>query len=77
GTYVMQWPARGAAPPARARTAAVPVPDVRGLSLREAARALHAAGFRVALGTTEQHGTAPAAGTLLRQGATVRLGGAP
>ncbi|HET7459393.1 MAG TPA: penicillin-binding transpeptidase domain-containing protein [Gemmatimonadaceae bacterium] len=49
-----------------------PVPDVRGLPLRTAARALHDAGFHVLLSGTGD-GTAPAAGTMLRAGSTVRL----
>jgi cell division protein FtsI (penicillin-binding protein 3) len=50
-----------------------PVPDVRGLPLRSAVRALHKAGFRVALGTTIGVPTIPAAGTLLAPGSLVKL----
>ena len=39
------------------RRAPRPVPDVRGLSLREAVRALHAAGFRVRLARRHRGGT--------------------
>jgi cell division protein FtsI (penicillin-binding protein 3) len=52
-----------------------PVPDVRGLPLRDAVRSLHNAGFRVQLG----HGgasspvTTPAAGELAQTGTLVRL----
>jgi beta-lactam-binding protein with PASTA domain len=52
-----------------------PVPDVRGLALRDAVRSLHNAGFRVQLG----HGgassavTTPAAGELAQTGTLVRL----
>jgi cell division protein FtsI (penicillin-binding protein 3) len=63
------------APPA-ARPAAMPVraiPDVRGLPLRAAVRTLHQAGFNVQLGIGPTGATAPAAGTLLRPGAVVRL----
>ncbi|HWJ23657.1 MAG TPA: PASTA domain-containing protein, partial [Gemmatimonadaceae bacterium] len=65
----------GAAKPvavAAAPAAARPVPDVRGLPLRSAARALHEAGFHVSLAGSGD-GTAPAAGTMLRAGSTVRL----
>jgi cell division protein FtsI (penicillin-binding protein 3) len=55
-----------------ARGAPRAVPDVRGLPLRVAARLLHEAGFRVALAGAGD-GTAPAAGTMLRAGSTVRL----
>lgn len=50
------------------------VPDVRGLSTREAVRELHRAGFRVAL-AREAAGppTSPGAGTVLPAGALVRL----
>lgn len=77
GTYVLQWPRptkAASAPPARA---VVEVPDVRGLSLRDAARALHAAGLRVVVSTGAVERTAPAAGTLVRPGSLVRLGGTP
>lgn len=68
-------PARAAGvatrPPATPRA----VPDVRELPLRSAVRALHEAGFRVALGDASGDGTttSPSAGTLLRAGSTVRL----
>jgi beta-lactam-binding protein with PASTA domain len=49
------------------------VPDVRGLTTRNAVRELHRAGFRVQLtrGTTAIQ--QPAAGTLLKPGSVVRL----
>jgi cell division protein FtsI (penicillin-binding protein 3) len=50
-----------------------PVPAVDGLSLRDAVRALHGAGFRVSLAQGISGGTDPAPGTLLGAGATVRL----
>jgi len=48
------------------------VPDVRGMDLRDAVRALHEAGFRIQL-ARGPGGTSPAAGTLVRQGSLVRL----
>ena len=64
--------------PTGVRPAPVPVtpravPDVRGLSLREAVRALHSAGFRVRLLTAAASGTAPAAGTMAAPGTIVEL----
>ncbi len=50
-----------------------PVPDVRGLSTRDAVRELHRAGFRVALVRGDQSATLPAAGTVLPAGTTVRF----
>jgi cell division protein FtsI (penicillin-binding protein 3) len=49
------------------------VPDVGGLPLRSAVRALHRAGFRVTLAASLAAPTDPAAGTLLAPGTTVRL----
>ena len=49
------------------------VPDVRGLTLRAAVRALHNAGFRVRLLTASASGTAPAAGTMVAPGTIVEL----
>jgi cell division protein FtsI (penicillin-binding protein 3) len=52
----------------------VPVPDVAGLSLRAAARRLHAAGLRVAWdGGAQVVGSAPAGGGRALPGDTVRL----
>jgi cell division protein FtsI (penicillin-binding protein 3) len=62
---------RVAPQPARA------VPDVRALTLRQGAHALHAAGFRVRLVHGPSGVTAPAAGTVLRAGAPVSLGSDP
>jgi len=61
--------------PQTAPLAIVPraVPDVRGLPVREAVRALHAAGFRVRLGTSSAAGTMPAAGTVSPPGTLVQL----
>jgi cell division protein FtsI (penicillin-binding protein 3) len=53
------------------------VPDVRGMSLRDAVRTLHSAGFRVGYsgraGSRISTATFPAAGTLARQGSLIRL----
>lgn len=49
------------------------VPDVQGLTLRGAVRALHAAGFRVQLERGAALSTRPAAGELARTGTIVRL----
>lgn len=51
------------------------VPDVRGLSLRQAVHALHAAGFHVQLQSGAEPGTAPAAGALAPAGTVIRLAG--
>jgi cell division protein FtsI (penicillin-binding protein 3) len=53
-----------------------PIPDVRGLDLREAVRSLHKAGFRVQLanaGNGAPTTTTPAAGELAPTGTLVRL----
>lgn len=56
------------------RVGDVPVPDVRGLSPRVAARRLHALGLRVAVeGGGPVGATVPAAGSRLAPGDTVRL----
>ena len=53
-----------------------PVPDVHGLSLRQAVHALHAAGFRVQIDRGAEAGaTAPAAGVVTPVGTVVRLAG--
>jgi cell division protein FtsI (penicillin-binding protein 3) len=62
------------APPATPR----PVPDVRGMSLREAVRSLHSAGFRVQLGRMGPPGaseiiSSPSAGSIAPAGSMVRL----
>ena len=59
--------------PAPVAVAPRPVPDVRGLSVREAVRALHGAGFRVRLLSAAQSGTSPAAGTVAAPGTIVQL----
>ena len=64
--------------PASAKSAATaisprPVPDVRGLSVRDAVRALHTAGFRVRLLNASAPGTLPAAGAIAPPGTIVQL----
>jgi cell division protein FtsI (penicillin-binding protein 3) len=53
------------------------VPDVRGMSLRDAVRTLHSAGFRVGYSGRASgrisSATFPAAGSVVRQGSLVRL----
>ena len=71
--FVATLPAPRAGKPAPQRPR--PVPDVRGLSLRQAVHALHAAGFNVRVEGGTQIGTAPAAGALAPAGSLVRLAG--
>ena len=62
-------------PPPMPRTVH-PIPDVRGLPLRDAVRSLHSAGFRVQLGrgsASSSAVTTPAAGELAQTGTLVRL----
>jgi len=74
-SYILDLPAsRASAPIAVAPRA---VPDVRSLSVREAVRALHAAGFRVRLGTGSPAGTSPGAGTVSPPGIIVQLNRPP
>lgn len=54
-----------------------PVPNVQGLSARNAVRALHKAGFRVMLSSSLGIPTVPAAGTLLARGSIVKLQHSP
>ena len=49
------------------------VPDVRGLPVRAAVRALHNAGFRVTLAHPQSEPTVPRAGSLLPAGTVVKL----
>lgn len=70
-SYLVELPAAPRAAPIA--IAPRPVPDVRGLSVREAVRALHTAGFRVKLLSTSATGTWPAAGTLVAPGSLVQL----
>ncbi|HEY5218993.1 MAG TPA: penicillin-binding transpeptidase domain-containing protein [Gemmatimonadaceae bacterium] len=63
------------APPIAAAPALAPraVPNVAGLTLRDAVRSLHDAGFRVELVRGAPAETSPAAGAMAAAGATVRL----
>ena len=69
--YVVDLPATLKAPAAPTTPRAVP--DVRGMSTREAVRALHNAGFRVRLLTASATGTSPAAGSIALPGTIVQL----
>lgn len=73
GPYVF----RLAAGPPRAipaTDASIVVPDVRGSSARDAASALHAAGFRIELdGAGQVRGMQPGAGSAAERGSLVRL----
>jgi cell division protein FtsI (penicillin-binding protein 3) len=59
--------------PAAINRSARPVPDVSGLNLRDAVRALHESGFRVRLVPQRGSGTVPAPGTPLAAGSLVKL----
>ena len=50
-----------------------PIPDVRGLALRDAVHTLHESGFRVQVTSGARGRTAPEAGTPLKTGSIVRL----
>lgn len=64
-------------PPKAIALAARAVPDVHGLSVRQAVHALHAAGFRVQLGQGASGATMPAAGATAPAGSLVHLTGSP
>ena len=68
--YVVSLPQRRQAPRAEAPRA---VPDVQGLSLRDAVQALHRAGFHVRLTRGGDGATDPAAGIVAPAGAVIRL----
>jgi cell division protein FtsI (penicillin-binding protein 3) len=70
-SYVIELPT--SLKPAPAAILPRAVPDVRGLSVREAVRALHGAGFRVRILASSPEGTLPAAGTLIAPGTIVQL----
>ena len=75
GTYVFT---SNEAPPTRASSGgeSVPVPDLAGASMRDAARRLHALGFRVRVqGAGRVTGTRPATGTMLPRGDTLTVVG--
>jgi cell division protein FtsI (penicillin-binding protein 3) len=61
----------------KAILAARAVPDVRGLSLRQAVHTLHAAGFRVKLGAGSAGETNPAVGVMAPAGSVVHLATTP
>jgi cell division protein FtsI/penicillin-binding protein 2 len=68
-TFSLPYTARKAT----ANQTARPVPDVSGLTLREAVRALHRSGFRVRLVPQRGGATLPPAGTPLAAGSIVKL----
>jgi cell division protein FtsI (penicillin-binding protein 3) len=70
--FVVTLPMPASPPPPRMIK---PVPDVRGLTLRDAVRSLHNAGFHVQLARTtgSTSATSPAAGELAPTGTLVRL----
>jgi cell division protein FtsI (penicillin-binding protein 3) len=74
-SYLVDLPASRSSAPLAVTPRAVP--DVSGLSVREAVRALHAAGFRVRLSTGLTTGTSPAAGAVSPPGIIVQLTRAP
>jgi cell division protein FtsI (penicillin-binding protein 3) len=73
--HLVQLPLTRAGSSTAARLDARAVPNVRGMQLREAVRTLHRAGFRVQLAgaTGAASNTWPHAGSILREGALVRL----
>jgi cell division protein FtsI (penicillin-binding protein 3) len=70
-SYVIELPA--SLKSAAVAIASRAIPDVRGLSVREAVRAIHSAGFRVRLVGASTAGTFPAAGTIATPGTLVQL----
>ena len=70
-SYVIELPA--SLKSAAVAMASRAIPDVRGLSVREAVRAIHNAGFRVRLIGASTAGTFPAAGTIAAPGTLVQL----
>lgn len=71
---VVELPLATAREPRRSALAELrTVPSVYGLSARQAARALYAAGFQVSLVDGDNVRTRPAAGAVLRAGSTVQL----
>ena len=70
-SYLVDLPAARSSPPIAVTPRAVP--DVQGLSVREAVRALHASGFRVRLTIGSPAGTSPAAGAVSPPGIIVQL----
>ena len=72
-SYVVDLPTSPKSSATPVGVARRPIPDVRRLSVREAVRALHGAGFRVRLVTAPSSGTMPAAGTMASPGSLVQL----
>jgi cell division protein FtsI (penicillin-binding protein 3) len=71
---VVPWPR----PKPATGPGSLPVPEVQGTNVREAALALHRLGFRVALlGSGRVSGTSPAAGQLATAGSTVTVWAGP
>jgi cell division protein FtsI (penicillin-binding protein 3) len=77
-TVVVPWPLVAAKPKGRSsESTSVTVPDVQGMSLRDAVRSLHAAGVQVAIVDGRSMTTVPSAGAAVRRGSVVRLSGTP
>lgn len=70
-SYLVELPSSLKSPPAPILPRAIP--DVSGLSVREAVRALHHAGFRVRLLGASTLGTLPAAGSMAAPGTLIQL----
>src|SRR3954471_5896350 len=70
-SYLVALPARPKPTPIAIAPRAVP--DVRDLSVREAVRALHNAGFRVKIAAFSGSGTLPVAGTVVPPGTLIQL----
>jgi cell division protein FtsI (penicillin-binding protein 3) len=76
--FIVTLPVRASPPAPRTLR---PIPDIRGLRLRDAVRSLHSAGFHVQLsrgadggaGAAEPAATSPSAGALAPTGTLVRL----
>jgi cell division protein FtsI (penicillin-binding protein 3) len=71
-SYVVHLPAQNHIAPVTLTPRVIP--EVRGMTLRAAVHALHAAGFRVQLVASTEVATNPAAGTVALAGTTVQLG---
>lgn len=68
--FVVTLPLKPEGPPPRTIR---PVPDVHGMTLRDAVRSLHSAGFRVQLARGGSGTTSPSAGEMAPTGTLVRL----
>jgi cell division protein FtsI (penicillin-binding protein 3) len=71
-SYVVHLPAQNHTAPVTLTPRVIP--DVRGMTLRSAVHALHAAGFRVQLVASSAMATVPGAGAVALAGTTVQLG---